>query len=82
LHHLIDHFNCIAEEAKLMAELLACETKNTVENDVFITEVLDDDSFNFSNKVRKAALGILTTYKGPCSDSVAASLLVCSCPLQ
>jgi hypothetical protein len=65
-----------------MSELLSCERRNSVENDVFITEVLDDDSFNFSNKVRKAAFEILTTYKGPCSDSVAASLLVCSCPLQ
>ncbi|KAM0838747.1 hypothetical protein ACQ4PT_060767 [Festuca glaucescens] len=68
-------FLCIAEEAELMSELLACKSKNSVENDDFITEVLDDDSFNFSNKVRNTAFDILTTYRGPCSDSIVASLL-------
>ena len=64
-----------------MSELLACKTKNSVENDEFITEVLDDDNFNFSNKVQNTVFNILTTYKGPCSESVAASLLVCPCLL-
>ncbi|CAM0882213.1 unnamed protein product [Alopecurus aequalis] len=68
-------FLCIAEEAELMSELLAWKTKNSLEEDVFITEILDDDSFNFSNMVRKTAFDILTTYRGPCSDSIAASLL-------
>lgn len=51
-----------------MSELLACKTKNDVEEDVFITEVLDDDSLNFSNKVRRVAFDIMTTYKGPYSS--------------
>lgn len=70
-------FKCIAEEAKLMSELLACEIKNREEEDDFITEVLEDQSFNFSNDVRQIVLNIMSTYKGPCSEAVAASLLVC-----
>lgn len=68
-------FMCIAEEAELMSELLACETKNSLEEDVFITEVLDDDSYNFSNTIRNIVFDILITYEGPCSDSIAASFL-------
>ena len=65
-----------------MSELLACETKNSVEKDEFITEVLGEDSYNCSKNIRKIAFDIMITYKGPCSDSIAASLLVCSCMLQ
>jgi hypothetical protein len=74
---VINRFQCIAEEAELMSELLACETKNSLEEDVFITEVLDDDSYNFSNTIRNIVFDILITYEGPCSDSIAASFLVC-----
>jgi hypothetical protein len=79
---VFDGFQCIAEEAELMSELLACETKKSVEKDVFITEVLDDDSYNFSNQIRNIVLGTMINYKGPCSDSIAATFLVCSCLLQ
>ncbi|XP_040242381.1 uncharacterized protein [Aegilops tauschii subsp. strangulata] len=71
-------FMCIAEEGKLMSELLACEIKNREEDDDFITEVLEDQSFNFSNDVRQIVLSIMSTYEGPCSEAVAASLLAMS----
>ncbi|XP_037488975.1 uncharacterized protein LOC119367600 isoform X1 [Triticum dicoccoides] len=67
-------YMCIAEEAKLMSELLACEIKNREEDD-FITEVLEDQLFNFSNAVCKIVFNILCTYKGPCPEAVAASML-------
>jgi hypothetical protein len=68
---------CIAEEADFMSRLLTCKIKNDVEEDVFITEVLDDDSLNFSNNVRQVAFDILTTYSGPCSSQcIAATMLV------
>uniref|UniRef100_A0ACD5WNY9 Uncharacterized protein n=1 Tax=Avena sativa TaxID=4498 RepID=A0ACD5WNY9_AVESA len=61
-------FLCITEEAKLMSS--------------FAHRIVSADNptllqwrFKFSKKVRKAALDILTTYKGPYSRRVAASLL-------
>ncbi|XP_051186980.2 uncharacterized protein [Lolium perenne] len=63
-------FLCIVEEAKLMSRLADCIS-------------MADESmaglwqwkFQFSEDVRKAALDILTTYKGPYSRQVSASLL-------
>uniref|UniRef100_A0A452Z1H3 Uncharacterized protein n=2 Tax=Aegilops tauschii subsp. strangulata TaxID=200361 RepID=A0A452Z1H3_AEGTS len=68
-------FMCIAEEAMLMSELLECETKNREDEDDFITEVLEDKLFDFSNAVREIVFDILITYKGPFSEAVAASML-------
>jgi hypothetical protein len=63
-------FLCIVEEAKLMSRLADCIT--TADESM---AGLWQWKFQFSEDVRKAALDILTTYKGPYSRQVSASLL-------
>jgi hypothetical protein len=53
-------------------------TKWTAEDDKASAELLLQ-KLEFSNEVRKAAFDILTTYRGPYSKEVSASMLVCSC---
>jgi hypothetical protein len=71
-------FKCITGEAKLMSKVL---TKCILEDDKASAELLQG-KVEVCNEVRKAAFDILTTYRGPYSMQVSASMLVCSCLYQ
>jgi hypothetical protein len=65
---------CIAEEARLLSEVLRRWIAEVADGERWATEELHRD-FKFGNKVRKVVLDILTTYRGPYSKQISAAMV-------